>query len=228
MGYYQINLYTQHFQDWHRSFEILSSFLEASKQGWIKGYSFNRYSGDRPRAQLRVRFNFVDDDKGKERIEKIIDDMVSKDMIIGKDEWRNFIHSHSVIRATETATKCAFSFKNWMDRNPQAFKYYAQSVESRIRFMARYLMILLQQLEFRTYLEEYPIGPNFMELIRDCATYCADEIRDDFQHDLDITFLERFIHHFLNCIFVNLQEEARIYDRIRHWNWLGELLLTRC
>jgi len=227
LGYFEIDLYTQFINDWQKSFEIVIAFIEGLNEGWMVGYSYNRYSGDRPLSHITVRFNFTDDDEGKRNVERIINDLTSRRLIVANGEWRAFERSVSVTKATEVSTKCALAFKNWMDRNPGALRYYTQSPQNRIQFMARFLALLLQQLGFQTYHEQYPIAPDFINLIKDCATYCAEQVKQDFNHELDVDFMERVIHHFLNCVHINLNEEQYVYAQIRHWEWLGNLLDER-
>jgi len=226
MGYFQIHLYTQYVHDWQKSYEIARSF---SSQRGINGFSYNGYIGmGNPLAYITVRFDFENDEEGKQNIERVIGDLIEKNLVVGKSEWSPFQATTSVARATEVSTKCAFAFIDWMNMNDTALKHYLSSPENRVRFVSRFIAILLQQLGFRTYFESYPLPESFIGLIRDCAEHCASQIREDFGQTLDIVFMERIMHHFLNCIHVDtLREEPALYERIRHWEWLANLLENR-
>jgi len=226
MGYFQIYLYTQFVQDWEKSYEITGSFLN---QKGVKGYSYNGYIGiSEPLSHITVRFNFENDKAGKQDMEKVIANLLEKRLIIAKSEWSPFQTTQSVVRATEVSTKCAFAFKNWMKKNTEVLGYYFSSSENRVRFMSRFLVILLQQLGFKAHFEEYPIEADFIENIKKCAEHCAGHIREAFNQELDIVFMERVIHHFLNCVHISTsQEEPRVYGKIAYWEWLGNLLEKR-
>lgn len=227
MGYFVIKLYTEFVGHWQKSFEIVNSFVGRLDQTQLVGYSHNRYVGFFPIPYIAVRFNFAEDNEGKRLAEEIIDDLIERRLIVGKGEWEPFNASTSVRKATETSTKCAFAFKNWMDGNSEAANFYLQNPNAKIQFMSRFLVLLLQQLDFQTHFEEYPISPQFMNLIRACATHCAEQVRQALSEDLNIDFMERFIHHFLNCVHINLNEERAIHIVIQHWEWLASLVNNR-
>jgi len=64
MGYFQIPLYTRYVQDWQKSHEIARSFLN---QNDMIGFSYNGYIGmGEPLSHITVRFNFKDDEEGKQ------------------------------------------------------------------------------------------------------------------------------------------------------------------
>jgi len=226
MGYFQIYLYTQFVHDWQKSYEIVRSFL--NQQG-IRGFSYNGYIGmGEPLSHITIRFNFENDKVGKQNIESVIDSLLEKRLIVGKSQWSPFQTTKSVARATEVSTKCAFAFIEWMNKHETTLKNYLANPNYRFGFMSRFVVILLQQLGFKAHFESYPISESVVELIRNCAEYCANQIREDFSLELDIVFMERVIHHFLNCIHIDsAREEPSIYSTIGHWEWLGNLLERR-
>ncbi len=227
MIYLMIDLYTHFIHDWQRSFEIVNSFVEGLEQGWMVGYSYNMYSGDRPLSCITIRFNFVNEKVGKQNAERIINNLINRRLIVAKGEWSPFGVSPTVMRATEISTKCSFALKNWMDANSNVLSYYLGSTQNKILFMSRFLTLLLRLLGFQSHLEEYPIDEDMMNLIRSCAEYCAEQIRPDIPQELSIDFMERMIHHFLNCVHINLNEEQIVYSQIYHWKWLSSLLENR-
>lgn len=226
MGYFQIYLYTRFVQDWQKSYEIAGSFL--NRKG-VKGYSYNGYIGmGEPLSHITVRFNFENDKVGKQNMEKVIDNLLEKRLIVAKSEWSPFQTTQSVARATEVSSKCAFAFIEWMNMHDTTLQNYLSNPNYRFNFVSRFVVILLQQLGFESHFESYPVSEEVVELIRNCAEYCANQIREDFGEELDIVFMERVIHHFLNCIHVDsAREEPAIYGTIRHWEWLGDLLEKR-
>lgn len=226
MGYFQIYLYTPYVYDWEKSYEIVISFLN---QRGVKGFSYNTYfGGSELLSHITVRFNFEKDEEGKQNIERVIGNLIDKKLVIAKGEWTQFATSPSVARATEVSTKCALAFTDWMNKHIEILKNYLSDSQYRIEFVSRFLVILLQQLAFKTWFEDYPLDDNLVEMIRECAEYCGNQIKEDFNPPLDITFMERIIHHFLNCIHVDTgREEPIIYGKIAHWEWLGSLLEKR-
>ena len=226
MGYFQIPLYTQYVQDWQKSYEIVHPFINLSD---LRAFSYNGYIGmGEPLSHITLRFNFENDEEGKQNVERTIDNLIEKKLVIAKGEWSTFQTTPSVARATEVSTKCAFAFKEWMNKHDTVLKNYLSNPNYKISFVSRFTVILLQQLGFKAYFESYPTSADILGLIRDCAEYCANHISEDFSQELDITFMERIIHHFLNCIHVDTaREEPPIYNAIRHWEWLGNLLENR-
>lgn len=221
MGYFQIYLYTPYANHVEFSSVIANSFLN---QTGVKGYSYNLYfGGDELLSHITVRFNFENDDEGKKAIEKIIGELIDKKLVIAKGEWQPFEESLSVSRATEVATKCAFAFKNWMNSNIEEKKYFFGTPQNRIDFTSRFLAILLNQLGFKTVFEEYPLDDR-IEAIKNCAKECSDQVKEDFNKPLDIVFMERVIHHFLNCIYIDTGIEPAIMGNIAYWELLGNLI----
>lgn len=227
MGYFTIDLYTQFVGDWQKTFEIVNSFLGKLDHRHISGHSFNRYSGLSPLPYLTMRFNFVNNTQGKHLVEKIADDLIERRLIVGKGEWQPFNVSSSVIKATETSTKVSLLFKDWLDENQEASGFYLQNQNTRIQFMSRFLMIFLLQLGFHTSFEKYPVSEQLLNLIRACATHCSEQVREVFPQEPDIDFMERFIHHFLNCVHISLEAERVMNVQIKHWQWLNELISNR-
>jgi hypothetical protein len=221
MGYFLINIYSPYVSNWVNSLEIASAFLN---QKGVKGYSYNGYIGmGEPLAHFELRFNFENDEEGKKLIEGIIDNLIDRKLIIAKGEWALFARHPSVLRGTEIATKCALAFKNWMNAHGETLQYYVASPQNRIEFMPRFLAILLEKLGFKTFFEEYPLEDK-IEVIKDCAITCSNQIKNDFKPPFDITFMERVLHHFFNCVHVDTsQEEPIIYNQIAYWTWLGNL-----
>lgn len=226
MGYFAIELYTRFTNDWQKSYEIASSFLN---QKGVKGYSYNGYYGmGELLSHITVRFNFEKDEEGKQNIERIISDLVEKNLVVAKGKWASFETTLSVIRGTECSTKCAFAFIEWMNKHDATKRNYLSNQNFRVNFTSRFIVILLQQLGFKAHFESYPMSEDDIRLIRDCAEYCANQVKEDFSEELDIVFMERVIHHFLNCIHVDsVREEPNIYGVIGHWEWLGNLLEGR-
>jgi hypothetical protein len=220
MGYFLVKLYNEYVIDWNKSYEIVTSFLN---QKGVKGYSYNLYfGGNELLAHIAVRFNFEKDEEGKQAIEKLIDNLIEKKLVTARGEWTPFMTTPSVVKGTEVATKCALAFMDWMNKNQEILKSY---LNNPIEFTSRFLVILLQQLGFKGYFEEYPLDSATIELIRDCAKHCSSQVKEDFSQKLDIDFMERVVHHFLNCIHIDTgRTEPAIRAQIAHWEWLGTLL----
>lgn len=181
-----------------------------------------------PTPNIAVRFNFEKDVEGKQNIEKIVNNLIDKKLVDTKSEWSAFVTTPSVIKGTEISTKCAFAFIDWMNKNSTILNNYLGDSEFRINFTSRLILILLQNLGFRTHYENYPLSEDDIKIIRDCAEYCASQIREDFNQAFDVDFMERIIHHFFNCIYVDtIKEEPNIWVLLFQWEWLGNLLDNR-
>ena len=205
--------------------EITTAFLN---QKGVNGYSYNAYyGGSEIIAHITVRFNFENDDEGKKLVEEIVGNLIDKKLIVAKGEWAPFTTTPSVVRGTEIAAKCAFAFKNWMNVHGDMLQYYWGSPQNRIQFMSRFLAILLAKLGFKTFFEDYPLN-HIIENIKDCADTCSNQIKEEFKPPFDIDFMERVLHHFLNCVHVDtMQEEPIIHNQIAYWRWLGNLVESK-
>ena len=115
-----------------------------------------------------------------------------------------------------------------MNNHPETLRHYSSSSQNRVDYMSRFLGILLARLGFRTPFESYPLEPALIENIRDCAKTCSVQIERDFRNLLDVVFMERILHHFLNCVHIDTsREEPIILEDIRYWGWLSNLIKKR-
>lgn len=187
------------------------------------GFSFNRYFGAGTLlSHMTVRFNFSDDQRGKELALEIAEDLKTNASIVAYSDWQPFGVSDDVKKGCEIASTIALEFRDWMNTHQEVFQYFWQN---KIRFMSRFLLALLGELGFKaSNYESYPIS-NIIERIEELAQSCANSCRSEMPQSPNIDFMERFIHHFMNCILIDIgREEPAIYGTIQHFSWLDSLI----
>jgi len=223
MTYLQKDLYTPFFMDWSKNYEILDHFHKMYANGDIIGFSFNRYSGsDMPRPQLRIRCNVNDDNL--DLLEQKIEELKSIGLISDHDDWKKFTASNEVRKATELSSKCAFAFDKWLTVNPKIMKTFLSKQNYKVQVYTRIDAMILNELGFDAHFERYPMSESDLKSIKSCAEECFKEIKDEFPDNVSITFFERFIHHFHNCIFMGMQTESVVYFQLIKWGWMGDLI----
>lgn len=227
MSYLEKNLYTPYFRDWSKTFEILENFNHLLKIGELSGFSFNRYSGGaRPRTQLRVRCKF-NSDADQQRVNALLSELIEKKLIFRQDDWTPFTASEQVAMAIELSTKCAFIFNDWLKANPNIMKTFLENQNYKMSIYTRLDPLILRQLGFDAHYERYPMTESDLLSLEALSELCGEEIKDIFPNDVSITFLERFIHHFHNCIFMDNQIEMNVYLQLYKWDWMGNLITKK-
>lgn len=212
--YYFINLTTEYAIDFEKAFEIFNSFKRGNVEKWIVGSSFNRHY-EQGRSYLKIRLNFVDYERGKENAERIIEDLKSRNLIKNKSEWQKFGDLDVVKRATEIATKCSCFLKEELDRDANAKRAFLENmVDFALRFESIFLNKLGSPMDFQKY------GPS--ENLESIASRCAERLKNDFK-DVDIDFLERFFHHFRNCMNIGYNPELLIKIGLAYRKMLTDL-----
>lgn len=201
--YYYINLTTKYATDFEKGFEIFNSFTRGIVEKWIVGLSFNRYS-DQTESYLKIRLNFVDFEKGKENAKRIIEDLERRNLIATRSKWQKFDDPDIIKQATETATKCSCFLKEELDRDAWAKSAF---LEKMLDFELRFESIFLNMLGFPMDFQKYGLS----EKLEGIASRCAEKLNNDFK-DVNIDFLERFLHHFRNCM--NFGMEIEMYTKI--------------
>jgi hypothetical protein len=223
LGYFLVNLYTHHATKWDEGFQIVDAFVENMNTSLISGFSFNRYFGIGVLlAYIAMRFDFTDDDRGKKTAMGIAENLKSQGLIIGFSDWQPFNVTDDVKKGCEVATTVALAFRDWMNGHQDILQYFQQN---KVPFMSRYLPALLQELDFKSSYESYPLSSNIIDSIRELTRSSANSCRSDIPKRPSIDFMERFIHHLMNCILVDTgREEPLIYNFIQHFSWLDSLI----
>lgn len=217
-------LKTPYAADFEKAFEIFNSFTKGIAEKWITGLSFDRHysvdmHGNLIESNLKIRLNFVDFNKGKEKAEGIIEDLKKRKLIENKSKWENFGDLDIVKRATEVATKCACLLKEELDRDAYAKSTFLKNI---LLFELQFESLLLNKLGFQIDFQKYgPIGH-----VESIAPNCAEKLRDDFR-DVDIDFLERFLHHFRNCMNINLKMEPTIKFELAYRKMLTDFARSK-
>jgi|GEM_PF-7029894 len=190
-GYLFVDLKTGLARDFNRAFEIYEHFTRGLSEGWLKGSSFSRYY-DRGYSRLRIRLEFIDVEKGKEEGEKIIAELRRKNLIQGSLPWQNFSDLEPVKRATEAATRCASCLRDELKRDREVSDAFAKKP---IEFAIQFEALLLNKLGFEMDFQRYGLFGNLESIVAKCAR----DIGPGFM-GADPDFLERFLHHFRNCM----------------------------
>lgn len=225
MTYFLINVISDRTTQWNESFEIINSFLQRIDRNLLLDFSFGRYSGaPYPNARFEFRCNFSDDEQGKQKAEAILRALKEDGCITRFEDWVPFVRPISVIKGCEMATAWSLAFKEWMDSHPQIFDAYSNR-KSKVLFFVRFIPILLRSYGFEASLISHDIDSSYLQKLCELADFCKSKCRYTLPTDPDVNFLERVLHHFLNCVHVNIEnEEANIRFYLMYVGWLDTLI----
>lgn len=227
MTYLLINVISDRATRWNEGFEVINTFLQRMNKTLLLDFSFNRYFGSPyPNARFEFRCDFSNDDQGKQEAEAIIGGFIKDGWITRFEDWVPFVRLASVIKGCEMATAWSLALKEWMDRHPEVFDAYSNKM-SKIQFFCRFIPILLQRYGFEAPFISHDADSAYLQKLHELADFCKIQCKYTMPTDLNVNFLERVLHHFLNCVLVDINEESSIKFNLMYVRWLDSLVRNR-
>lgn len=197
MTYFKLNVElnnAQELQELKKSVEIFTTFENQVQQN-LFGSCFNKYGNSR----LAVQLNFIDDTRGQEATLTIARDLKANGRIQNHDsnmvEWRE---DAFVLQAHEIGTACTVELKTQLDSHPYAYQKFQSKHDG---FMKHFISLLLRYCGYQlpsVWAMERDTGV-LREEIAGIAYACAQRYKERMPDNPTPSFVERFIHAFLNC-----------------------------
>lgn len=203
MSYQQLNLYVEKndFENIKKTIDLAVCIPSRLKDD-LEGWAFSKYSEGGPRIAVRLNFKREEDMKKAEDLAEEL----KKSGRIQKYDWQpeGWGGPDFVIKAAEIATECSCKFRELLEKYPvindTLTKEIAQDTKRPISFLYCLLSSLLDTLANVTIIWEYQRWSRipYEKVKKMTAGWITS--KPSISDEQYPSFLERFVHHFLNCI----------------------------
>jgi len=190
-----------------RPIEIYKRFVDSLGNTRIIGSNFNKYWEGAPphNPHIEIRMNLRTRTRLNNmvtRIQRIGTDLIQSHLIERCDSrLRDWPEPAFVVKAHETATKCAVAFKERLDIETRTYETLMANPDD---FMWKFVVALLRQAGFRPNIIWGILRTPIPAETNDLASACSNILRQSINsQEPTADFVERFVHCFFNCTLSN-------------------------
>jgi len=223
--YIDVEVSSKDFTDLKRTIDIFAKFIEALS-GKIKSCNFNRYG----KTRLSIRIN--SDESG---IEKMVLSKAQELQRVGEiinftREVKDWREPEFVVNAHELGTACAQELRRLFECNSNVYQAFQGR---RDHFMGHFVLSMLNHAGFNitpiwSILRETPLREEITEKFEEMTNQCARIIKERLTEPPGASFLERFVHSFINCTAPDT--EGVVMTWLLHaslWELIGDTWKTK-
>ncbi|MFQ6055258.1 MAG: hypothetical protein ACE5KT_02370 [Methanosarcinales archaeon] len=199
-------------------FNMAKRMIEETKD-FIDKYNFNRYT-ETPLPHVSVRLKFKNSKKEDGLIAaKTVAHELKDEGLVECYCDQPYSETPMVMAASELASKCALIIKEKVEEYPQTTFIYNKYKHE---FVARFLSNFISNFGVSEY-SPSPANNELQRKVNEISALCTskvkneiNEVQDFVQRDF-ISFNERFIHLFLNCLGFSYMDERNLFFMSLLW-----------